>query len=82
LLCKHQVIGSIPIGSTNPQFWRRISPADSHQNQDGQRCTAAPQGAALPRLTAQRAHTLANIQLMKKRVPMLASIGNSAGLAR
>ena len=41
MLCKHQVIGSIPIGSTNPQFARRISEANSHANKDGQRCKSS-----------------------------------------
>ena len=40
LLCKHQVIGSIPIGSTRLQDRRRFSEAKSHLDQAGQRCIA------------------------------------------
>jgi hypothetical protein len=52
LLCKHQVIGSIPIGSTNPRRRRQFSAAKLHRRKDGQRRKAQPQGAALLRLTA------------------------------
>lgn len=44
LLCKHQVIGSIPIGSTISQETRRGSKAAAHVTKNGQRCKARPQG--------------------------------------
>ncbi len=46
LLCKHQVIGSIPISSTTSKL---------RSSENGQRCIARPQGAALLRLTGTRA---------------------------
>ncbi len=55
LLCKHQVIGSIPIGSTISQETRRGSKAAAHVSKNGQRREARPQGAASPRLTGSRA---------------------------
>ncbi len=42
LLCKHQVIGSIPIGSTISQETRRGSKAAAHVTKNGQRCKARP----------------------------------------
>ncbi len=42
LLCKHQVIGSIPIGSTISQETRRGSKAAAHVPKNGQRCKARP----------------------------------------
>ena len=40
LLCKHQVIGSIPIGSTTAQPARQLSEAKLHADKRGQRRTA------------------------------------------
>ena len=54
LLCKHQVIGSIPIGSTISQETRRGSKAAAHVSKNGQRYGARPQGAASLRLTGSR----------------------------
>ena len=42
LLCKHQVIGSIPIGSTISQSKRRGSKAAAHYDKNGQRYGARP----------------------------------------
>ena len=36
LLCKHQVIGSIPIGSTNAMTTRRAAQAAAHVGKRGQ----------------------------------------------
>ena len=41
LLCKQGVIGSIPIGSTNPPPRTRISIANSARGKDGQRGIAS-----------------------------------------
>ncbi|VVT23818.1 hypothetical protein SPHINGO361_70181 [Sphingomonas sp. EC-HK361] len=50
LLCKHQVIGSIPIGSTNPLAKRRSSEAAARAAKRGQPDAVRSDGAAL-RLT-------------------------------
>ncbi len=49
LLCKHQVIGSIPIGSTTAQQARRTSIARAHAASAAGMVSAMFDGAALPR---------------------------------
>ena len=49
LLCKHQVIGSIPIGSTTAQTARARAKARSHVGERGRASAASFDDAALPR---------------------------------
>ncbi len=70
LLCKHQVIGSIPIGSTISQSKRRGSKAAAHYDKNGQRREARPQGAASLRLTGSRVtHHQHNLEMKRNGSP-------------
>ncbi len=67
MLCKHQVIGSIPIGSTKSPEERRSSIAAAHSSKTGQRSRSAPTRRSVAATDGRkRCDTLTNIQMMKR----------------